>query len=404
MDQITCSACGAANPPGFRFCGTCGASLERSCARCGTANPPGFRFCGGCGAALDAEPTAGAPMSTIAPEPAEERKVVTALFADLTASTELATRLDPEDLRAVLKPFFDAMAEEIDRYGGTVEKFIGDAVVAFFGVPVAHEDDPVRAIRAALAMHRRLAGLNRELSAQAGGDLAMRIGVNTGEVFAHAGGTDEGLVTGESVNVAARFQALAEPGAIVVGERTRRDAGGAFAFSPLGAVRVKGVDRALAAWTVDAEREATAGPATSAPFVGRAHELDLLRLMFDRTARERRGNLATIVGPPGIGKSRLAHEVASALTEREPGLRVLRGRCLPYGDGLTYWPLAEILKAEAGILDSDRPDQILRKAARAWNRDWVRTPSARPRSSCRRSACPFRTTRSPAPRRPRRRG
>ncbi|MGZ4126210.1 MAG: AAA family ATPase [Actinomycetota bacterium] len=122
------------------------------------------------------------------------------------------------------------------------------------------------------------------------------------------------------------------------------------------------MDRALAAWTVDAEREATAGPATSAPFVGRAHELDLLRLMFDRTARERRGNLATIVGPPGIGKSRLAHEVASALTEREPGLRVLRGRCLPYGDGLTYWPLAEILKAEAGILDSDRPDQILRKA------------------------------------------
>jgi class 3 adenylate cyclase len=367
MDQVTCPSCGAANPTGFRFCGSCGAAIEGACPRCGASNPPGFRFCGSCGSPLDAEtsgdgPAVGGSTSAIVDPGAEERKVVTALFADLTASTELATRLDPEDLRSVLKPFFDAMTGEIERYGGTVEKFIGDAVVAFFGVPVAHEDDPVRAIRAALAMHRRLAELNRELSSAAGGDLAMRIGINTGDVFAHAGRSDEGIVTGESVNVAARFQALADPGSIIVGERTRRDAGGSFAMRSIGDVTVKGIDRPLPAWVVEGEREPTHGPATSAPFVGRVHELELLRLLFDRTARERRANLATIVGPPGIGKSRLAHEAVAALEAREPGLRVLRGRCLPYGDGLTYWPLAEILKAEAGILDSDAPEEILRKA------------------------------------------
>jgi class 3 adenylate cyclase/tetratricopeptide (TPR) repeat protein len=368
VDQVTCPACGSESPQGFRFCGSCGASLERTCPRCGATNPAGFRFCGACGSALDAgEVAATVPAAVRSSAPpavlaTEERKVVTALFADLTASTELATRLDPEDLRSVLKPFFDAMAAEIERYGGTVEKFIGDAVVAFFGVPVAHEDDPVRAIRAALAMQRRLGELNLDLAAQAGGDLAMRIGVNTGEVFAHGGGADEGLVTGESVNVASRFQAIADPGSIVVGERTRRDAGAAFSFGSLGDVRVKGVDRPLRAWVVEAEREAPSGPRVSAPFVGRVHELELLRLLFDRAARERRANLATIVGAPGIGKSRLAHEAVAALEAHAPGLRVLRGRCLPYGDGLTYWPLAEILKAEAGILDSDPPEEILRKA------------------------------------------
>jgi class 3 adenylate cyclase len=365
VDRIGCPACGSANPPGFRFCGACGASLERPCPRCGSANPSGFRFCGACGAPLDAGSVTGggdAPASAEVAPATEERKVVTALFADLTASTTLATRLDPEDLRSVLKPFFDAMAREIERYGGTVEKFIGDAVVAFFGVPVAHEDDPVRAIRAALAMQNRLDELNRDLSARAGGDLAMRIGVNTGEVFAHVGGSDEGFVTGESVNVAARFQALADPGSIVVGERTHRDAAGAFVFRALGQVRVKGVDRPLGAWVVEAERGAPPTSPGPAAFVGRVHELELLRLLFDRTVRERHANLVTIVGAPGIGKSRLAHEVVASLEAREPGLRVLRGRCLPYGDGLTYWPLAEILKAEAGILDSDPPEEILRKA------------------------------------------
>jgi len=353
VSEIACPNCGAANPAANRFCGACGASLPRVCQVCGTENPADNRFCGHCGAELDGS---GRP----APASVEERKVVTMLFADLTASTEMASRLDPEDLRGVLGPFFDAMGAEIDRFGGTVQKFIGDAVVAAFGAPVAHEDDPERAIRCALAMHRRLGRLNAELAERAGGDLAMRIGVNTGEVITHS--VEEGIVTGEAVNIAARFQALAEPGRVVVGDRTHRHTRHRFSFTDLGDVHVKGVDRPLRVWRVEeeiAEPRAMTG-ALEAPFVGRGSELQLLQLLFTRTVRERTPNLVTIVGPPGIGKSRLSLEAARSLGGRD-GTRVVRGRCLPYGDGLTYWPLAEILKADAGILDSDPPETILEK-------------------------------------------
>ncbi|HEX6332411.1 MAG TPA: adenylate/guanylate cyclase domain-containing protein [Actinomycetota bacterium] len=326
---------------------------EITCPRCGTANPATNRFCGNCGS-----PLAGASGAPALPE-VEERKVVTMLFADLAASTEMASRLDPEDLRAVLRPYFEAMAREVDRFDGTVEKFIGDAVVAVFGAPAAHEDDPERAVRCALAMHRRLDDLNRELADRAGGDLALRIGVNTGEVIAH--GIEEGIVTGEAVNIAARLQVLADPGTVVVGERTRRHTRGAFDYADLGEVNVRGIDRPLRVWRVEGER-AGAASTSGTPFVGRDVEMERLRDEFDRALREGRPRLVTIVGPPGIGKSRLSHEVERTL--RRDHLRVLRGRCLPYGDGLTYWPLAEILKADAGILDSDEPE-VIREKARA---------------------------------------
>jgi class 3 adenylate cyclase/tetratricopeptide (TPR) repeat protein len=354
LTEVICPSCGTPNPSGFRFCGACGEAMERRCPSCGAANPAGFLFCGECGASLAPE-----ALPDLA---AEERKVVTALFADLTASTEMAARLDPEDLRGVLRPFFDAMAQEITRFGGTVEKFIGDAIVAFFGVPVAHEDDPERAVRAALAMQRRLAELNRDLAQQAGGDLAMRVGVNTGEVFSHGGGNDEGFVTGEAVNVAARFQTLASPGTVVVGERTFRGTRRSFVYRPLGDVDVKGIERPLPAWEAQGELVAprAAEAPTDAPFVGRGSEMELLRLLFARTVSEGTPNLVTVIGPPGIGKSRLSLEVARAAGP--DATRIVRGRCLPYGDGLTYWPLAEILKADAAILDSDPPDVILDKA------------------------------------------
>ncbi len=350
VPEVACPSCGTLNPEGFRFCGSCGSAMERTCPSCGSTNPATNAFCGSCGTGLDAPPAAPA---------LEERKVVSMLFADLTASTEMASRLDPEDLRAVLRPFFDTMVEEIDRYGGTVEKYIGDAIVAAFGAPVAHEDDPERAIRCALAMQRRVPELNDALAERAGGDLSLRIGINTGEVVAHS--IEEGIVTGEAVNIAARFQSLAEPGHVVVGERTYRDAREAFTFSDLGEVSVKGVDRPLRVFAVDGEsspRDSFAGHET--PFVGRGAEMELLRLLFSRTVDAARPNLVTIVGPPGIGKSRLSREVARTL-ERE-GARVVRGRCLPYGDGLTYWPLAEILKTDAGILDSDAAATALAKA------------------------------------------
>jgi class 3 adenylate cyclase/tetratricopeptide (TPR) repeat protein len=354
---LSCPRCGEENPRDFGYCGRCGVRLEQTCPSCGRSASIDVRFCGKCGAAL-------AAIATEAGE-VEERKVVTVLYADLTASTELAARLDPEDLRGVLKPFFDAMADEIERFGGTVEKFIGDAIVAVFGVPAAHEDDPERALRAAFAMQRRLGSLGAELAAHSATNLEMRVAVNTGEVVA-SGRTDrEGLVTGEAVSVAARLQALAQPGGIVAGERTYRDTRDAIEYSELDAVLVKGIGRPLRLW--EALREGFGfSPAVQTflptPLVGRVSELELLRLLLSRTTRERRPSLATVVGPPGIGKSRLGREFVDAIQEERPDVRVVRGRCLAYGEGLTYWPLAEILKADAKILDSDPPDLIVRKA------------------------------------------
>jgi len=331
--------------------------MEQTCSVCGETSPAGFRFCGNCGAPL------GGGTAVVAPEELEERKVVTVLFADLTASTELAARLDPEDLRGVLTPYFEAMVDEVSRFGGTVEKFAGDAVVVIFGVPASHEDDPERAVRASLAMHRRLGELNEQLAASGGERLQMRIGVNTGEVVTATGVDRDNLVTGQPVNVAARFEALAEPGAVVVGERTYRDTRHAMEYRSLGQVSVKGIDRPLPAWEVVGERPQATGPgALSAPLVGREEELELLRLLFGRSVREGRPSLATVLGPPGIGKSRLSHEFATLVGMEEPEPRVVRGRCLPYGDGLTYWPLAEVLKDDAGILDSDPPEAIREKA------------------------------------------
>jgi class 3 adenylate cyclase/CRP-like cAMP-binding protein/tetratricopeptide (TPR) repeat protein len=358
---VSCPVCGTPNPRGFRFCGACGATVGRVCSTCGAEVPSGFRFCGVCGS-----PQAAGDIRLDAE--IEERKVVTVLFADLTASTELAARLDPEDLRAVLRRFFEAMVQEIERLDGTVEKFIGDAVVAVFGVPAAHEDDPERAVRAALAMQRRLSALNEDAAGSSGVELGMRIGVNTGEVVTATGVDRENLVTGEPVNVAARFQALAAAGGIVVGERTYRDTRQVIAYRSLGEVQVKGIDRPLPAYEVTGELDGSAGPISgpgsvgAAPLVGRDAELELLELLFSRTLHEGRASLVTVVGPAGIGKSRLAHEFGQRVRSTRP-LGIVRGRCLPYGEGLTYWPMAEILKADAGILDSDQPEAILDKAA-----------------------------------------
>jgi class 3 adenylate cyclase/tetratricopeptide (TPR) repeat protein len=322
------------------------------CANCGQENPEGFKFCGACAAPLAA-----------APSP-EERKVVTVLFADITASTELAMRLDPEDLRNILEPFFRAMAEELESFGGTVEKYIGDAVVAVFGVPVAHEDDPIRALRAASAMHRRLARVNAERAAVSGVELSMRIGVNTGEVFAITEPKPgEGMVTGEAVNVAARLQGEAKPGSTLAGPRTYRDTRDAFEFVSLGPLRLKGLDLPLEAWEVLGEREGLDRRLVHhAPLIGRDSELSLLRILFDRAARERMPSLVTVIGAAGVGKTRLAQEFVALLEQESDAVRVVRGRCLPYGNGLTYWPMAEILKGDADIQDSDSADVISRKA------------------------------------------
>jgi len=218
---VICPACGAESLDGARFCARCGAALSPSCPACGNELPPAAAFCPACGTPI---------AETGSALPGGERKLVTVLFADIAGSTGLAESLDPERMKEVMDTYFDAMRGEIEAEGGTVEKFIGDAVVAAFGVPAAHEDDPVRALRAALRMRRRLGELNAELSSTFGVALQVRVGVNTGEVLAAtAPEPDEAMVTGEAVNVAARLEQAADPGAILVSERTARGTRG-FGF------------------------------------------------------------------------------------------------------------------------------------------------------------------------------
>jgi class 3 adenylate cyclase/predicted ATPase len=361
MNELPCPSCGTPTAPDLRFCGNCGASLEQTCPSCGNSWPPSFRFCGSCGTPLGAPtPAAPTPATGITPE---ERKDVTVLFADLSGSTELATRLDPEDLRGVLRPFFDAMVEEIERFGGTVEKFIGDAVMAVFGVPVAHEDDPERAVRAAFAMQERMGPLNREVSARAGGDLDLRVGVNTGEVLAAHESHREGYVTGEVVNVAARLQTVADAGGVVVGQATHDATADTIGYRDLGPTELKGIEQPVAVYQALPGGRPEGRRRPDAPMVGRDDELELLRLVLGRAQKQSKPGLVTLLGPPGIGKSRLAKEFLHGI-ETVRGvtpIAVVRGRCLPY-DGGPYRPMAEILKADAGILDSDAPKVILEKA------------------------------------------
>ena len=258
--------------------------------------------------------------------------------------------------------YFGAMREEIEAEGGTVEKFIGDAVMAAFGVPVAHEDDPARALRAALGMRGRLAEVNEGLRARFGIALEIRTGVNTGEVLAATNPEPgEPMVTGDAVNAAARLEQGAEPGQVVVAERTARAARG-FRFRELGERELRGKERPVPAVLLEdvaptlPERGV---PGLRAPIVGRDRELELLRSLYQRSASEGRPNLATIYGDPGVGKSRLTNEFVAWTQEQDPEPVVVRGRCLPYGDGVTYWPLAEILKELAGTRDTDPPEVAL---------------------------------------------
>ena len=302
------------------------------CAACGHENPSDGRFCGACGAPLETDDRAG-----------ETRKIVTVLFTDLVDSTPLGERLDPETLRHVMARYFDAMQATLERHGGTVEKFIGDAVMAVFGVPTLHEDDALRAVRAAIDMRAALGGLNDELEPEHGIRLSIRTGLNTGQVVTGDSSAQQKLATGDAVNVAARLEQAAGPGEILIGEETERLVRHAVLLEPVDPLTLKGKSEPLSAWKaveVLPDVPAFTRP-IAAPFVGRTHELERLEKTFRRAAAQRTCTLATIVGPPGIGKSRLARELIQAL-----GIdaHVVVGRCLPYGDGITYAPLAEIVR------------------------------------------------------------
>src|SRR6266487_4020965 len=317
------------------------------CPQCGKENRDEARFCDSCAAPL-------------APEDAsarEERKVVTVLFADLVGFTSRAEQMDPEDVRAVLEPYHGHLRSELERYGGTVEKFIGDAVMALFGAPVAHEDDPERAIRAALAIRDWV----REQE-----DLQLRIAVTTGEALIALGARPsegEGMASGDVVNTAARLQAAAPVNGILVGETTYRATSHVIEYREAESVEAKGKSAPVAVWEAVEARSRYGVDLAEArsPLVGRERELDLLRDALDRARSQRALQLVTLVGVPGIGKSRLVYELFRSI-EAEPDFTTWRqGRSLPYGEGVSFWALAEIVKAQAGIMESDSPDNAAAK-------------------------------------------
>jgi len=356
---LVCASCGAENSSGARFCSECGAPLQRTCQACGFEQPAGATFCSNCGIALrDDARRAGAA------DERQERRVVTVLFADLAGSTALGERLDPEDVRELQGELFELINAEVERFGGTTEKFAGDAVLAVFGIPQAHEDDPERAVRAAIAVRESFVLFTDRVHGRHGADVGLRIGVNTGEVVAgrEAAARGELMVSGDAVNVAARLQQHADPGEVLVGQRTQSATSRAITYREHVAIEAKGKSAPVASWVAVAaigQQEPTPRGVAglSAPLVGRNDELAILSAVAARVDRERAPQLVTLYGPAGVGKSRLLAE----FVERLPGARLVKGRCLPYGEGITFWPLAEAAKAHAGILDTDPAELALSK-------------------------------------------
>jgi class 3 adenylate cyclase len=320
-------------------------SVSPICSTCGSESRADARFCASCGAALF-------PESAFE---GETRKTVTVLFADVVGSTVLGHDLDPESLRHVMSRYFEVMKTVIERHGGAVDKFIGDAVLATFGVPRVHEDDALRAVRAAADMKSSLTALNEELERSWGVALAMRTGVNTGEVLVSHRGEGQEVMIGDAVNVAARLEQAAQPGEILIGDATYRLVRDAVSVTEIGRLSLKGKPDPLAAWRlVDVSFE-MAGFARrlGSPLVGRDRELAHLHERFAQMTSESSCEVVTILGAAGVGKSRLGQELASGLNGRAT---VVQGRCLPYGEGITFWPVATALRDAARIGERERPD------------------------------------------------
>ena len=315
--------------------------MTSQCAACGVELDPAARFCPACGA------------PTTAPSRTETRKTVTVLFADIAGSTQLGERLDPEAVRWLLARHFAEARTVLERHGGTVEKFIGDAVMAVFGVPVAHEDDALRAVRAAADLMDAVERANSDPEAPS--RLSIRIGINTGEVVSGAG-TGETLVTGDAVNTAARLEQAARPGEIIVGMATLE-----LVHDAVEAERIEPIDARGKADAVPAARvlrvvgDVGRHRLDAAPMIGRATELATLIDAFERAVASRVTGLVTVAGQAGVGKSRLIGELMATLADRAT---VAKGRCLPYGDGITYWPIREVLHRLAGVDERHSPGDI----------------------------------------------
>jgi class 3 adenylate cyclase/tetratricopeptide (TPR) repeat protein len=381
---MICATCGSENERGRKFCLECGTRLAVGCPSCGATNTPGAKFCGECGTTLGADAVAGggtpsrtapagpsaSPRATAAPAPVAERRIVSILFADLVGFTALAEGRDPEETRELLSRYFELARDVIGRYGGTVEKFIGDAVMAVWGTPTAHEDDAERAVRAGLELVGAVGSL--------GPGIAARAGVLTGEaavtLAAVAGSSGEGMVAGDLVNTASRLQSAAPPGAVLVGEATQRAASRAVIFEEAGEQVLKGKASPVPAWRAVRVVAEVGGrnrsEALEAPFVGRDEELRLLKDLFHATGRDGRARLVSVLGPAGIGKSRLAWEFLKYVDGLVETLYWHDGRSPAYGDGITFWALGEMVRERCGLLATDDESTTRAKVRQAVER-WI---------------------------------
>jgi class 3 adenylate cyclase/tetratricopeptide (TPR) repeat protein len=348
---VTCAGCGTENEPGRKFCRECGSRLSTGCPTCGTVNAPDAKFCGECGTALartDGVPsTAGAILAGTGR--VAERRFVSVLFADLVEFTPFAEGRDAEETRDLLSRYFEISRTVVERYGGTIEKFIGDAVMAVWGAPTSHEDDAERAVRAALELVDAVLVL--------GDGVRARAAVLSGEAAVTIGAVGEGLVAGDLVNTAARLQAAAEPGTVLVGDATRSATAGAIAFEDVGETTLKGKSSPVPAWRavrVVAERGGRGrSDLLEPPFVGRDTEFRLLKDLFHATSGERRPRLVTVTGQAGIGKSRLAWEFLKYVDGLVETVWWHSGRSPAYGDGITFWALGEMVRRRAGLAEDD---------------------------------------------------
>ena len=310
------------------------------CSACGDANAETARFCQSCGARLDRPPAVAV----------EARKTVTVLFADVVESTSLLATLQPESARRVLDRYFDTMSRVLESHGGTVEKFIGDAIMAVFGIPRLHEDDALRAVRAAVEMRAALARLNVEFEGTVGVTVQMRVGLDTGRVVARDPANGQAFVTGEPVNVAARLEAAAEPGDVLIGESTYVLVRQSVSTKPIEGLALKGTAGVVGAHRLLAVGERPLARRHESRFVGREPELAELVAEFECVLSARTARLVTVLGTAGVGKSRLVDEFLRTCADTAT---IIRGRCLPYGEGITFWPLKEAIAEAAGIVGDE---------------------------------------------------
>jgi class 3 adenylate cyclase/tetratricopeptide (TPR) repeat protein len=384
---MQCPTCGSDNPSSNRFCGECGAALVPGCPSCGAANPPGKKFCGECGTSLASVPTrvpSSAAVNAQATIPAPslaslvaERRVCSVLFCDLVGFTSLSEVKDPEEVRELLSRYFVVARTVIGRYGGVVEKFIGDAVMAVWGTPTATEEDAERAVRAGLDLVEAVA----HLGAEAGADgLCARAGVVTGPVAVTVGAAAEGMVAGDAVNTAARVQTAAKPGAVYVDEGTWRVARAAVAFTPAGEHAVKGKAEPVTLWQAGPVLSGVGGAqrhdGLEAPFVGRDTELRLVKELFHACVDRRTPRLVSVSGVAGVGKSRLGWEFEKYVDGLVESVAWHRGRCLSYGEGVAFWALAEMVRQRLAIAEEDRAVVVAEKLA-AGLEQWFGDPAER---------------------------